>query len=388
MGRYLKRYICHVPGLGYEWNEDPKHAMTIVQHRGKVGAKPQGSPCSKDTGKSDPMALDLLEPEGQTAYRSDTGRILYIASGRFDLQYTAKLLGEQMSSPLRLGNARLERCARYLSGYQHLCLLFKHEAQVIGSWVPVDSSWADDPDRYSTHAGCEFVGSHLIESWVATDQVRALSTAEAELYGIVDGSARGIMTQNTMKEIEVDWSVEVGSDSSAAISISSKSGVGKTRHIALRWLWVQDAVRTKQIKLKKVDGATTVSDMGTKPLEPKRHLELMKLLPLVPPTCKKFLAMLTVLAASEIAEGAGDVCPYGTPVEESLVQTGTGWTGYILIVIITVAAVRAYDYVTRLAAPRAVRVTVSVASQTQTTYTEVRGAAQPRFRVLPEYAHG
>jgi hypothetical protein len=304
------------------------------------------------------------------------------------LQYTAKLLGEQMSSPLRLGNARLERCARYLAGYQHLCLLFKHEAEVTGSWIPVDSSWADDPDRYSTHAGCEFVGSHLIESWVATDQVRALSTAEAELYGIVDGSARGIMTQNMMKEIGIDWSVEVGSDSSAAISISSKSGVGKTRHIALRWLWVQDAVRTKQIKLKKVDGATNVSDMGTKPLEPKKHLELMKQLPLAPPTCKKFLAMLTALAATEIAEGAGDVSQYVAPAEESLMQAGMRWMSYILIVIITVAAVRAYDYVTRLAAPRAVRVTVSVASQTQTTYTEVRGAAQPRFRVLPEYAHG
>ncbi len=59
------------------------------------------------------MALDLLEPEAQTEDRSDTGRILYISSGRFDLQYTAKLLGEQMSAPLRLGNARLERCARY-----------------------------------------------------------------------------------------------------------------------------------------------------------------------------------------------------------------------------------------------------------------------------------
>jgi hypothetical protein len=98
--------------------------------------------------------------------------------------------------------------------------------------------------------------------------------------------------------------------------------------------------------------------------------------------------MLTALAATEIAEGAGDVSQYVAPAEESLMQAGMRWMSYILIVIITVAAVRAYDYVTRLAAPRAVRVTVSVASQTQTTYTEVRGAAQPRFRVLPEYAHG
>ncbi len=67
--------------------------------------------------------------------------------------------------------------------------------------------------------------------------MRALSIAEAELYGIVDGSARGIMTQNLMAEIEVNWSVKVASNSSAAISICSKSRVGKTRHIHTRWLW-------------------------------------------------------------------------------------------------------------------------------------------------------
>ena len=79
--------------------------------------------------------------------------------------------------------------------------MFKHEPEVQGSWIPVDSNWAEGTERYSTHAGCEFIGSHLIESWVVTDQIRALSSAEAELYGIVDGAARGIMTQNLILEL-------------------------------------------------------------------------------------------------------------------------------------------------------------------------------------------
>ena len=108
----------------------------------------------------------------------------------------------------------------------------------------------------------------MIESWVVTDQVRALSSAGAELYGIVDGAARGIMTQSLFKEIAglrgagAALSVTVDSDASAAIGISSKSGVGKTRHIATRWLWVQDAVREKQIILKKIPRETNVADLG------------------------------------------------------------------------------------------------------------------------------
>lgn len=50
----------------------------------------------------------------------------------------------------------------------------------------------------------------LDEKRVATDQVRALSSAEAELYGIGDGAARGMMTRNLMSEIGVAWTVKVG----------------------------------------------------------------------------------------------------------------------------------------------------------------------------------
>ena len=83
------------------------------------------------------------------------------------------------------------------------------------------------------------------------------------------------MTQSLFAELGQRWALKIVSDSSTAISISSKSGVGKTRRIATRWLWVEDAVRNKQIKLKKIDGATNVIDMGTEPFEPKRHSELM-----------------------------------------------------------------------------------------------------------------
>ena len=54
--------------------------------------------------------------------------------------------------------------------------------------IPVDSDSAGSEERCSTHAGLEFHGEHLVDSWVASDQVRALSAGEAELYGIVDGS--------------------------------------------------------------------------------------------------------------------------------------------------------------------------------------------------------
>jgi len=403
MGRYLKRYICYIPGMGYEWNEDPAHVQKLLQSTGKQGARPQLSPMSKDAGKSDPLCLDALEAEAATRFRSDTGSILYVSSGRFDLQHASQTLSELMSKPIRLGFARVERCARYLAGSGFLALVFRHEPEPTKTVVIVDSNWSEEPDRYSTHAGCEFLGSHLIESYVAKDQVRSLSSGEAELYGIVDGAARGIMTRNALAEIGMaNWPVEICTDSSAAIGMCSRTGVGKVRHIATRWLWVQDAVREKQITLKKVDGATNVADMGTKSLEPKRFQELMKLLPLAPPTCKRFLAVLAALTQTGAAKAASQTVYFDG--EEERLQTSTRQDDFVdsalklasslaiiaLTVIVSLRTYHSFGRPTRNAAAQCDPIDCrEIACQSQCTYTAVRKeVGNFRFQPLPENSHG
>ena len=59
----------------------------------------------------------------------------------------------------------------------------------------------------------------------------------------------------------------VETDSTAAIGMCSPTGVGKTRHIQVRWLWIQDAIRDKVVCLKKVQGTENEADMGTKDLD-------------------------------------------------------------------------------------------------------------------------
>ena len=56
-----------------------------------------------------------------------------------------------------------------------------------------------------------------MDSWVASDQVRALSSGEAELNGILDGSARGNFTKHTYEETGPTVNIDVETDSTAAI---------------------------------------------------------------------------------------------------------------------------------------------------------------------------
>ena len=124
-----------------------------------------------------------------------------------------------------------------------------------------------------------------MDSWVASDQVRALSFGEAELYGIADGSARGIFMKHMYEEMERTVDVDVETDSTPAIGMCSRTGVGKTRHIQARWLWIQDVIRDKVVRLKKVKGTEKEADMGTKDLDGPAHQRLLQKLPLKPTQC-------------------------------------------------------------------------------------------------------
>ena len=143
-----------------------------------------------------------------------------------------------MTKPPKAGQSSTGQAGEISRGHAEAHTL-RFDLQEYGDIVriPVDSDWAGSDERYSTHAGLEFHGGHLVDSWVASDQVRGLSSGEAELYGIVDGAARGIF-------IDID----VETDSTAAIGMCSRTGVRKTRHIQVRWPRIQDSIRDNVVR--------------------------------------------------------------------------------------------------------------------------------------------
>ena len=60
----------------------------------------------------------------------------------------------------------------------------------------------------------------------------------------------------------------------------ARRGVGRVRHLDLRWLWLQQLVHSRRITLKKVSGKNHVADVGTKYLPPEdlvRYREMLGL---------------------------------------------------------------------------------------------------------------
>ncbi len=108
------------------------------------------------------------------------------------------------------------------------------------------------------------LGSHALKSWSSTQSNVALSSGEAEFHGVVRGSGIGLGLQSLLKDVGIAVPLRLWTDSSAAIGICSRQGLGKLRHLDTHTLWVQQAVRSKRVDLRTVDGKVNPADLFTK----------------------------------------------------------------------------------------------------------------------------
>ncbi len=92
------------------------------------------------------------------------------------------------------------------------------------------------------------MGNHAVKSWSTTQAIIALSSGEAEYYGIVKGSSVGLGIRSILRDLGVELRIRVHTDASAAKGIASRRGLGKVRHIEVNQLWLQDKVGRGKLK--------------------------------------------------------------------------------------------------------------------------------------------
>ena len=87
-------------------------------------------------------------------------------------------------------------------------------------------------------------GSNLIKHWPSTQSVIALSSGEAEYYGLVKGGSHVMGIKAMCKDLGVmlKGSLVLATDASAAKAIAQRRGLGKVRHIEVNQLWLLEHV--------------------------------------------------------------------------------------------------------------------------------------------------
>ena len=206
-----------------------------------------------------------MSREDAKKYRGIAARLNYLSPDRMDIGYAVKEAARNMSKPLFGDWAKLKRIGRYLLGRPRLVSIFAFQAPTSTVTAYTDSDWAGcKKTGRSTSGGIVTVGSHIVKSYSRQQKTVALSSAEAELHAMVAASAEALGIVSLLADMGVEAVGEVYADSSAALGIAQRQGMGKVRHIRTQALWVQEVRATGRLAYKKVLGSRNPADILTK----------------------------------------------------------------------------------------------------------------------------
>ena len=250
---------------GIKYEADPRHADVLCA--GLAGTAPGVSTpgtASKDMSGDEDEALSETEAG---LYRSFAARAMYLALDRPDLSFTAKELCRRMRAPGRADLEALRRLGRYLVNSPRVVYLFPWGEPSNTITVYADTDFAGcRASRRSTSGGCALWGGQLVKNWATTQKTVTLSSGEAELMGVVKATSEGLGLQSLAADLGLSVQLALCTDSSAAMGICRRSGIGRVRHLAVGQLWVQDLVREGAVSLFKVRGDLSPADLLTKSL--------------------------------------------------------------------------------------------------------------------------
>ena len=229
---------------GIEMEADPRHVDLVLEQLGLEKSLSVTTPLVKT--KEEDMDKTPLGTAEAALYRSIAMRIGYLSMDRPDLLRTVRELAKGLKEPQQHHWGLLKRAARYLRGAPRLVQLIPYQEHFtsINAWSDSDHAGCIK-SRKSTTGTVIQLGESTVKAAAKGQAVIALSTGEAEYYGLISTASTALGEQAMM----ADW------------------GIGKVKHIDTCYLWVQEIVDQGRIRLKKVSTQDMLADLMTKPLD-------------------------------------------------------------------------------------------------------------------------
>jgi len=260
---------------GVTMEADPRQVEKVLHELGvdngsKILATPGLRPTKVQIDEDKPLTADK-----NTLYRGSAARCNYLSSDRPDIQYPSKEVCRFMAAPTELGLGALKRIGRYLNDRRRLVFHYPFQS-ADAIHVYSDTDWAGCPrTRKSTSGGCVLLGSHCLKTWSSTQPTVSLSSGEAEFYGLVKAAGVGLGYRALLQDFGYDLGVTTWTDSSAAMGVVGRQGLGRLRHLDTHSLWIQHAVRSGRITVRKVRGEDNVADLFTKHLPSRGRINYL-----------------------------------------------------------------------------------------------------------------
>ena len=227
--------------------------------------------------------------EMRTLYRSLIGSIGYAATAvRFDIAHAVSVLSRHLPKPCKKVIDAAKRVVRYLHGTRTLSIKWRSSAVEVEKEVAnilqgfVDSSFAMCALTRRSHAGWINFLNHGPVSWKSGLQpIVTLSSCESEYVALCGEVCEVKYLRSLLKELghpQTD-STLIWEDNKAAILVAEQecSSAGRCKHIDVRFRFVAQAIKNREVRVRYTPTDVNVADLFTKALTPAVFDRLMGL---------------------------------------------------------------------------------------------------------------
>jgi hypothetical protein len=289
--RYSLKYTDDVTHfLGLEINRDVKgvylgqeaYALNIVQEFGKnaIPAKSLSGIYHVDTSKD-----DNVDEATHRWYRAVIGALLYLSTmTRPDLCLSIGILAKHVSSPKEAHVRMANRVLGYVKSNPSIGIFYEaSDGCLIGSLLNYmdfysDSDYAGDLDTRRSRTGIHITFAGAAIHWRSKQHATiSLSSTEAEWYAAVDtakeylhfrilayeiGNAR---VYDGLNDAELGTVPILVDNTSAILRAQPGEHSEAFKHVAIRYMWIQEKVKDGTLMFKYIPTADNLADLYTKP---------------------------------------------------------------------------------------------------------------------------
>lgn len=216
-------------------------------------------------------------------YRKAIGSLLYLSTNtRPDIAVSTSILARRVSNPRQSDWNQVKRVFRYLKATKNLKLKLgsKEERPNNKLICYVDADLAGDSKDRKSNSGYFFKFHGATIGWASRKQTLvAHSTAEAEFVAISEAAKEAIWIERILKDFgqTIVTPIEMMEDNQSCIRmLFDKKGSQKTKHIDIKYKFIQDLIYKKQMTAIYCRTEDQIADILTKPLEGKKFAQFTK----------------------------------------------------------------------------------------------------------------
>ena len=220
--------------------------------------------------ESNPTLLSAADAE---QFHHMVAQLLFLCKrARPDIQTAVSFLCTRVQRPDTDDYKKLARVIKYLRGTIALPLTLQVSDTKLMQWW-IDASYGVHPDMKSHTGGVLTLGKGAVYATSTRQKINTKSSTEAELVGVNDVLPQVLWTKYFLQEQGYHCTESVIYQDNQSALLLEKNGRAssskRTRHINIRYYFVTDKIKNKEVSLEYCPTESMIADFFTKPLQGK-----------------------------------------------------------------------------------------------------------------------